>query len=180
MKRWPLSYYLIAIFCLAVTGWLLDGILFSSSPDEVLGQGLEASSMGGPVVPSTTIATSPELAVQSNVVGTKLHRLRDALQLDPAEVRNAFLPSAAWHGPGATPSIIDLTRLSPAAFASHYQLLAVMVSDNGKYANVNGQVISVGQKVGGYRLVKIGERSVVFEMDDNLVELHLEQGENSH
>ena len=51
------------------------------------------------------------------------------------------------------------------------RLRAVMVAGRASVANVEGQLVGIGEELDGHRLVEVTERRAVFEKDGTLYEL---------
>ena len=71
------------------------------------------------------------------------HQLRDPFARPPAPVKAAALEAAEPEAPQPLP-----------------QLRAVMVGPGRALANINGQILAVGEWFGDYQLIKVEERGV--------------------
>lgn len=55
-----------------------------------------------------------------------------------------------------------------------FELRATLVSARQSMANLNGEMLMVGDKIEGYRLQKIGENSVVLEKDGKKITVSIQ------
>jgi len=90
---------------------------------------------------------------------------------DFARLRNPFSTPASWLG--VKVSSPKRTDKSLDAFAKRHQLTAVAGSGPTSYVLMGDEFLVVGQEIDGYRLVSIGQRSVVFERQGREVTLEL-------
>lgn len=74
------------------------------------------------------------------------------------------------------PLLQEALQPQPAA-AWNPTLRAVLLGSRQSLANIDGQVLGVGDSIGGHRLVEIREREVVFETDGRRQTIELQQRE---
>ncbi|GEM_PF-3201073 len=92
-------------------------------------------------------------------------------------------PAALRHNPfqqPATPAELPAPR-APAGGGGmrigddwQPELRAVLQAGDASLANVDGQVLAVGERIRGYRLIQVGERSAVLARGARRLELSLE------
>jgi hypothetical protein len=88
-------------------------------------------------------------------------------------MRDAFALDQSWLQTG--PADGNRQPLPPEeAFAANHRLQAVMLAGPRGGAQVNGLFMTVGQSIGGFRLVEVGEQSAVFESGSRRVVLELQ------
>ena len=125
---------------------------------------------GGVAQAAPAPARSPyrvDLLAERLTVAASEHRL------DLSNVRDAFVPSVAWiSGPKIV--IHDSAAEAAAAFRDKHKLTAILVGSNGSTAIINGKSVTVGQRLGGFTLKSIDNRSTTFAAGQNQVELVLD------
>jgi hypothetical protein len=96
-----------------------------------------------------------------------------AMGLDAKELPDVFQPPAGWVKPAAPKPQADVAAI----FAAQHHLLAVLKSSHGGIAVIGGATsrksLRIGQKVDGFELAAIGERSVTFASGTQKIELQL-------
>lgn len=153
--------------CLAGDKLFLDG--GSTGPSQA-----EAASGGGavPLEPklAPAVATPP-----GNSLTERLDALRETMNLNLMATKDAFCPSGSWLSdlrPGErTAMSSDEVRVM--AFGRRHALNAIVTSDCGGTAFIDDTFVRVGQVIDGFRLVRLGYRTAVFEANGLEVVLRL-------
>lgn len=82
--------------------------------------------------------------------------------LELADMKDVFQP---WDNAPVLVNPTDVVKdpegTSVAAFTSRHSLQAVLVGADGRQAVIDGKVLKVGQRLDGFELVNVGERSVL-------------------
>jgi len=94
--------------------------------------------------------------------------LADELQRDPFQ-RPDLNKQAARN-----PVNVDPDYLALPAAAWHPRLKGTLRSSSGSFANVDGQIIKVGESVEGFRLIAVSERAATFLKEGETVVLTLD------
>lgn len=87
--------------------------------------------------------------------------------------RSIFLVSSSWASIQA-PQIVVSVESVETRFVQNHRLEAILVSDHGGNAMINGHAVTVGQTVDGFRLVSVDRNTAVLERDDVRVNLKLD------
>jgi hypothetical protein len=102
---------------------------------------------------------------------------------DPGSGRiaDAFQPSEAWlsaMSPRKAQEAAQEEKGQAAAqgFIAHHHLTAIMKTQQGGYALVDGQYVAAGQEVDGFKAVSVTQASVVFEGQGVRFSLALDPG----
>lgn len=118
-------------------------------------------------------ATGPARA--STLIAQRLDQIAQLESFDSAHVSDAFWP--AWYiapEPEQLPAMEEAAPTGPSPaerFQQQHRLTAVMGTGQTGYAVVDGQMLRLGQKIDGFTLTAISERSAIFELGDLRVEL---------
>jgi hypothetical protein len=164
----------VAVLVVALAAFLADRLLFppAAADADVLENpsDLLIKPVGGVAKAAPAPQRNPyrvDLLAERLTVAASEHRL------ELSNVRDAFVPSAAWV---SGPKVImhDNAAESAAAFRDKYKLTAILVGSNGATAIINGRSVKVGQRLGGFTLKSIGNRSTTFAAGENRVELLLD------
>jgi hypothetical protein len=103
------------------------------------------------------------------------HRLESADRLAHADENpspDAFQPPAAW----VNRSIAKSMQGAPSAaerFRARHRLAAVMTGQQSGWAIVDGNTITLGQSIAGFRLTEVRDHSALFQSADAQVELQM-------
>lgn len=76
-----------------------------------------------------------------------------------------------------TPTAAHGARMMGPGGADGLELRATLIGPEHAMADVNGIILSVGEKVEGFRLLEVGERQAVLERDGTRVVVSLEDAE---
>lgn len=71
-------------------------------------------------------------------------------------------------GPGWVEPVIEQVPdkgIAPGTFARLHRLTGVLTSPSNSYAMVNGKIVTIGQVIGGHRLVSVSHRSATFQSE---------------
>lgn len=109
-----------------------------------------------------------KLAVATVLCATTFISLADKLQRDPFQ-RPDLNKIAARE-----PVIIEPDYLDLPPMAWHPRLKGTLRSSSGSFANVDGQVIKVGESIDGFRLIAVSERAATFLKEGETVVLTLD------
>ncbi len=125
---------------------------------------------------ATAAMSLPEPNEQS--IARRLARYAESVVLNPAGVREAFIPAESWVprvDPTASASVKAVVAAPDprVAFLAKHRLSAVAGAGANVTAIVDGMPVRLGQEFGGFRLVDVTARSAVFESAAGRVELRL-------
>jgi len=128
-----------------------------------------------PVVDDLVIITTTASFIQSP---EKLiaHRLAGAAQREKVGIiglRDGFKPTESWIGKPSSTRSVTSSEFTESDFRNKYPLMAVITTDGKSYAIVGGHTLYVGQKIKGYKLIKIQERQAVFELNETRITMTL-------
>ncbi len=111
----------------------------------------------------------------STVIAQRLDQIAQLESFDLSHVSDAFWPG--WYvapEPEQLPAMEEAVPVGPSPaeqFQQQHRLTAVMGTGQSGYAVVDGQMLRLGQKIDGFTLTAISERSAIFELGDLRVEL---------
>ncbi len=127
-----------------------------------------AGSSGGgvPEIPAGSISTARA------AIADRLEAVATQRGFDLEHVPDAFIPPRSWIVE-KTPDDPPPGRVTAAQFELDHVLTGVMAVGDGGYAIINGKTLFIGQKLDGFRLIHVSERSAVLDSDDVHVELLL-------
>lgn len=150
----------LGILAVALCGLIVDRGLNGSGPRQA-----EASLLlAQPELPLQSFqpaeadSTLVLLTTEPSGLARQLQTLRRKLDSSSA-VPDAFL--AGWVVASSSPAGAEAASVS--AITSGYRLTAVLAQEGRGYAVINGQVVGLGQNIGGYRLIGLTPRSAVLQ-----------------
>ena len=170
--------------CVALAGASLlalaaDQVLFagpreegaaSSAPDAA---GIHSGAM---TAADLAVLLQPMESQDDRSLAERLRRIaRTRALLGDGSVRDAFALPTAWTASPQTPEDADTAPRQDDFSASH-RLDAVMTNARVPCAMVDTTLVLVGQRVGGYTLEAVGQRSAVFIRGETRIEMHLDDG----
>ena len=111
-------------------------------------------------------------------LAARMHDMAEVERLDLADAKDAFQAPISWTGeqkPQTQPSLDPVSPLfdPAAAFRDKHHLIAVLKSSKGGMAILDGRSVRPGQSVDGFKLLRVGDRSAVFQSNGKSVELEL-------
>lgn len=174
-----------ALLCLGLAALAADKLFFS--PAEAPAASLLIQNSGPkPVVvahnkPVVTPAAEPQAKDQPlmglGALADRMRGMAEAERLDLVDARDAFRPPVAWVGNIAIPTQTQQSGPGPgdavSAFREKHHLIAVLKSSRGGMAILDGKSVRPGQTVDGFKLLRVGENSAVFESNGKSVEMQL-------
>ena len=184
MKAKPLRIIVMAVLAIALIAFAVDRLVFQSgttSPARAEARVAATSTASknpaaAPAAPAAADgndhAAEPATAAPW---AERLTVLADTLEIDPDSMRDAFLLDDVWLAelqPPQGAAALD-TPDSVRQFRATYRVSVIMLVGDGGSALVNGQVIRVGQDLGGFRLVSLTPTTATFERGTTRVELAL-------
>ena len=120
---------------------------------------------------------------QAADVRTALARRFDSVvrshHLKPSAVKDAFFPSPEWVGPRGGKVVVevepevDSAEVKAQAFARMHQLKGAIVASNRSIAIIDGNCVSIGQKVDGFELKSVTANTAVLACEGAEVVLKL-------
>lgn len=102
------------------------------------------------------------LATVVGDIGLAAEDAPEALHRDPFDT-SAIRP----------PALASTPEQEPDAAEAAFELRATLVAKEQPFANLNGQILTVGETINGYRLREIAEGQVVLERDGKSVTVSL-------
>lgn len=127
-----------------------------------------------PVQQVAAPAREVEPGRSGGVIAERLSRASQQRGVDPLRAVDAFEVPATWRSaakPEAAPAAPAAPPDPATVFRMRHRLVAVMVGSSGAYAMVDDQTLLPGQVIDGFRLVRVDQRSALFEADGRTVEL---------
>ena len=118
-----------------------------------------------------------DLIIPESVAASNLRVIRTAMLLDPENVKDAFRQPDSWMLTAPEETKSQPQRMTAQQFKRQYILEATMVADEESYAIVDGQLLRIGEKIDGWILVSVADRSAVFESYE--IFATLEQGKST-
>jgi len=88
-----------------------------------------------------------------------------------------YNPFAGNPTPAATASSAQSSASAGRAVVTHMRLKAVLPMGNPAMANIDGNIVAVGEKVNGYILRSVGEQGVTLESGGRRVQLYFKSAE---
>jgi hypothetical protein len=146
----------------ALVAWGIDAVFFesASSPGPAAGAAVatQESTSGAPLPQTAHLAQGRD----DRWLSDRLRAWSAEHPSDPAAVRDIFAPSsswAAWSRQTAAPATAP-AGTAASEFKRAHHLSAVVITPSGRAsAVIDGQLLRVGQSVGGCRLVAVGSGS---------------------
>ena len=178
-----------AVLGLAVVVFVADRIMPGGSP--VGPQDAQATLLveqgdAGKTESSADVRGSHTQAAEARTaLARRLDSVARSHRLDNKPVKNAFLPSPQWVGPRqkkisvVTRSQTDLALLKArkvSEFVRAHRLQGVIVAAGRSMAIIDGNCISIGQKLSGFELKSVTSSSAVLSCQDISVVLNLTSG----
>jgi hypothetical protein len=111
------------------------------------------------------------------MLALRLEEVARAQELDVRTIRDAFVPPASWVGAQRV-AVVEDHPDAVREFTSRHKLTAVMKQTGGGVAIIEGRTVTVGQSIGGFRLVVVKDRSAVLRRGNQRVELRLPEDPN--
>lgn len=142
-----------------------------------------------PAAAGVVSAAEPNLAAPSaadqlallpdpaNSVAGRLSRIESEHELTAGGGRDAFAPAGEWLRPTAADKSQPADKSGISRFTRDHKLEAVVPGLKRGCVIVDGATMFVGQKLNGFTLVQVRNRSAVFERDGTKVELHMDEQE---
>ena len=168
----------VAIFALAVSALGVDRLFLGGSeatPSRANGETASGASVQPSPAPSGLgggSAGAPRPAAKPLA-----ERLRDLSQkqgIDMKTVKDAFSCSPEWFPRQEVVATESASGVEASQFRSKHELMAVMAGARGS-AIIDGKCLLVGQKLGEYELISVGERCAVFQRGGRRVTLTLKE-----
>jgi hypothetical protein len=165
----------LAILALVVVGFLVDRLVLDSGA--TLPREAAASAKPAAVAPAPAPAAGAAEAVAGYpAVTDRLGAIAEARGLDPASVRDAFVPPEPWLSEltAPPPPPPPPVKAEPARdFARGHRLTSVLLAGEGGSAVVDGRFLRLGQEIDGHKLVRLTADAAFFQSGDECVELKL-------
>ncbi len=135
----------------------------------------EASTELAVASPTGVEVAAVQKAEAQRTLAARLREAADAEQLNLADVRDAYRPCAAWVAVQPAVSAPAVTSNAAAVeFRQHHRLDAVMTNARGGFAIIDGKTVRPGQKLDGFKLLRVGERTAVLSANGSIVEMNLD------
>jgi hypothetical protein len=171
---------ILGILALAIVALVVDRLVLAPSASGPRHAGAAETTNGntaeGGAAPPADAGAPPEPDPGARLAA-RLETTAARFELDPAALRDGFVPAAAWLEELVEPvpePEAPAPPVSPAQqFAQQHTLTSVIMTSRGGSAVVDGKVVPVGQAVDGFRLVRLTRHSAVFESGGEQVELRL-------
>src|SRR5262245_6656224 len=119
-----------------------------------------------------TVTTAPQVSVA--------HRLRQASKSIPdAPIRDVFALGPMWLTPVPQDPKLDPTALAVEQFKQSHKLRGVVQGSDRPTAQIDNQILVVGQSLDGFRLVSVSHRSATFEAGATRIVLNMSTSNGS-
>ena len=89
-----------------------------------------------------------------------------------------YNPFAGNPLPAAGTSSVQSSAAAGSTVTTHMRLKAVLPMGNPPMANIDGEIVAVGEKVNGYILRSVGEQGVTLESRGRRVQLYFKSAED--
>ena len=116
-----------------------------------------------------------DLPTEGSHIADRLSAVAEARSLDLTDVHDAFKPSPSWLGDEGAVQPQNLGGTAAARFVRSHRLMAVMAGGANGSAIINDKCLFIGQQIDGFRLISVGARNAVLELNGVRVELQLSQ-----
>jgi len=167
---------------IAVVVFLVDRIMPSGSP---AGPSEAQATIGEPGDELVPEAFSPvddretQAADLRTALAGRLDSVARSHHLKPSAVKDVFFPSPEWVGPRGGKVVVevepevDSAEVKARAFARMHQLTGAIVASNRSIAIIDGNCMSIGQKVDGFELKSVTANTAVLACEGAEVVLKL-------
>lgn len=177
-----------AILCLGVAALAADKLFFAptEAPAQSAANLLIANhpqhpaviAHNKPVVPQSEAATKEPPLVGLGALADRMRAMAEVERLDLKDARDAFRPPVEWvgnigAGTQTTQATVAVGPDAVASFQERHHLIAVLKSSKGGMAILDGKSVRPGQSVDGFKLIRVGENSAVFQANGKTVEMQL-------
>ena len=130
------------------------------------------------VMPQIEAPSKEPPLVGLKALADRMRAMAEVERLDLKDARDAFRPPVEWVGniaAGTQAAQSSVVGGSDAikTFQERHHLIAVLKSSKGGMAILDGKSVRPGQSVDGFKLVRVGENSAVFESSGKTVEMQL-------
>jgi len=161
---------------LAAIAFVVDRCMSSSAPAAAHGA-LVSRAASTPVVRHAAPSISPVQAsnppdnAAATALSARLQQAADELNAQPACAQDAFTPSRSWGPVGSSGSAASERLAAAAQFRQKHTLKGCVINSVGGGAFLDGKFIRPGDRVDGFRLVDLTQRTALFDAGDIQVEL---------
>ena len=173
-----------AVLVLVVGALVVDQLFPSPGEDEddVAATALDDSAVD--VDAYESLITAGPLRKYNHPVAVRLSRHAAGEPVDPANLRDVFRPDASWAvrpqpviKPDSPTPVVDDGSMTAEQFRAKHQLEAVMMIDGVGYAILDGfAVLRPGNRIDGFKVIAVGDRTVEFRSETQTVTLVLPDG----
>ena len=173
---------MFAVLGVAVVVFLADRIMPSGSPTGPNEAKAAPSELSDEIAPEV-FSPADDRETQAAEVRTALARRLDSVarshRLEPSAVKDAFFPSPEWVGPRGGKVVVDeepkvdSAEVKAQEFARTHLLKGAIVAADRSIAIIDGNCVSLGQKVDGFELKSVTADTAVLTCDDAVVVLKL-------
>jgi hypothetical protein len=122
--------------------------------------------------PAASKDISPDQEVQYHkYLSERLSALTGNRFPQAQDIRDVFVPSGSLRPVRAPVAAVQAAAPAPTgkpmteAFAESHQLKAVLTSSGGRMAVIDNTCLKIGQKIDGFELLSVGERSATLASD---------------
>jgi len=173
---------MFVVLGLAVVVFLADRVMPGGSPAGPEETQAAIGEPGDEIAPEV-FSPADDRETQAAEVRTALARRLDSVarshRMDPSSVKDAFFPSPEWVGPRGgkvvvdKESVVDSAEVRAQEFARMHQLKGAIAASDRSIAIINGDCVSIGQKVDGFELKSVTPDTAVFACEGVEVVLKL-------
>lgn len=168
----------VAIFALAVSALGVDRLFLAggeATPSPAHGGTVSGASVQPSPAPSGLGGDSAGAAKPpAEPLAERLRKLSKKQGIDMKTVKDAFSCSPQWFPRQEAVPTESASEAEASQFRSKHELMAVMAGARGS-AIIDGKCLLVGQKLGEYELISVGERCAVFQRGGRRVTLTLKE-----
>ncbi len=155
-----------ALLAVAVAALVVDRLYFTPASAAAQSPLARAVASAAPVVRVPSAVGS----MAAPTLGLISDQLKSITTPDLSDLPDAFEPSHSWVA-SQQPTAAAPTDHSAADFVATHKLSAVLESENGGVAIVDGQLLRVGQRLGEFALTAVGSRWAEFTKNGTSVRL---------
>ena len=135
----------------------------------------ELSGLRGSSLTSAAIQNGDVQSAGVSTLASRLNSIAEEQQLCLSNVPNVLLLPSGWRDRNR-PGDIASPQRRVEAFLSNHQLEAVMTTQSGGCAIIDGQTVRIADQLDGFKLESVNHRSAVFVVGDQRVKLTLVAG----
>ena len=175
---------LFVVLGIAVVVFLADRVMPGGSPAgpsqaQATAADDELSDEIAPVISDAADDRETHVAEVRTALARRFDSVARSHRLEPSAVKDAFVPSPDWVRPQGDKVVVeekpevDSVEVKAREFASRHQLKGAIVASDRSIAIIDGNCVSIGQKVDGFELKSVTANTAVLTCEGAKVVLQL-------